>query len=666
MNHFSDVKAGLWAGLLCILVALCRGSTGPVPDSTNGALPAYALCRLGSTQFLLDCGQTDYLTYSANGRYLASAGFSTLGAAPPAICVWEVATGKNVTPQGLHGVEPTGISWAPTGAQFVTSHVKRPGVSSLNLWTIGHSDPVILGDAMPSCFSVVWSPRGDCIATYLQDSSDVVLLDLQGKELRRVPFVEVKGVTRSMHVIEFTPDGQQLIVGAQGRVCFYQVNTGATTHELELSEEEQVWAIRHFPKSEILAISINKGLSILHYTKPTSEILIWGEKRSVTIAVSPDEHWVAAAGFGHSSLWDMTTETRKALKLSENRLGLAFDPDGTELALGTERISFLKTGTWQNVRDADEHLTQIVSGVISENRFWSGGVGSMIREWDYERGIGLRILRRKTGTTVALAKIDDQRMAIAGGIPEIEIRDLLHDKTLFTLPGHGQATTSVVYSDKHRRLISAGWDGKIRGWGIESQLQVFETSFTKEQESTKYPRLVGSPDGETFACMMTMNSGVQLFSVATGKRLWTSATSKGQMFLLPLAFTPDSQQIACLVESADQAAGNETFSVKILNANSGEEVARLNCQAFSIHSISISPDGQFAALCISLFDDDREIQIWSLESHTLVASLPGLRRYALAACFSPDGEKLITVSTDTTGMVWDVKRAIRNGFGKRR
>jgi WD40 repeat protein len=664
MNHFSDVKAELWAGLLCFLVASCSGSAGPKTDSPYEALPAYAICRLGSTQFLLNRGETDCLTYSADGKYLASAGFESYGAVPPEVCVWEVATGKNVTPQGLRGIEPTGISWAPEGARFITSRNVQPGVLGLNVWTIGDAKPVSLKNATLSCFSVVWSPLGDCIAACLQDSNDVVLLDLQGKELRRVPFVGTKGVIRCSHVIEFTPDGQELIVVARGNACFYKVTTGAMTRQIALPDDERVWAIRHFPKSETLAISMKNGIRIHHYTKPDAKVVVLGNKCPVSVEVSPDERWLATAGFDGSVLWDLTTGTASIGQLSEHCMGVAFAPDGSELAVGTERISFLQTGTWQNVRNADEHHGQLTSGVMSGNHFWSGEVGPTLREWDYERGIGLRSLQRKKGTTVALAKIDDQRIAIAGGIPEIEIRNLSDEKTLFTLLGHVEATTSIVYSEKHRRLISTGRDGKLRAWGIESQALVFEESISENPEAMTWPDLFVSPDGETFACVDSMISGVQLYSVGTGKRLWKASTGERQAIFLPVAFTPDSQQIACLVEHVDRIAGTLSFSVRILNTKSGEEISRLNCNVVSIYSICISPDGRFAALCIGQLNDQREIQIWSLESCTLVASFSGFQRFARAASFSPDGEKLITLSTDTTGLVWDVKRAIRDGVGK--
>ena len=67
--------------------------------------------------------------------------------------------------------------------------------------------------------------------------------------------------------------------------------------------------------------------------------------------------------------------------------------------------------------------------------------------------------------------------------------------------------------------------------------------------------------------------------------------------------------------------------------------------------IAYSPDGQLLAVGAS----DYTIKIWSIESHSEIATFQGHRSQITSVTFSPDGKQLATGSIDSTIRLWDLE-----------
>jgi tetratricopeptide (TPR) repeat protein/Tol biopolymer transport system component len=82
---------------------------------------------------------------------------------------------------------------------------------------------------------------------------------------------------------------------------------------------------------------------------------------------------------------------------------------------------------------------------------------------------------------------------------------------------------------------------------------------------------------------------------------------------------------------------------------SGKVLAELNVFPSLIDSASFSPDGQ----CIVTTSSDKTVRVWDLSGKVL-AELKGHSESVTSASFSPDGKLIVTASADKTARVWDL------------
>jgi WD40 repeat protein len=82
----------------------------------------------------------------------------------------------------------------------------------------------------------------------------------------------------------------------------------------------------------------------------------------------------------------------------------------------------------------------------------------------------------------------------------------------------------------------------------------------------------------------------------------------------------------------------------------GNVVAELIGHQGNVRSASFSPDGERLVTVSS----DKTAKVWDLKGN-VVAELIGHQGNVFSASFSPDGQRLVTASDDKTAKVWDLK-----------
>ncbi len=106
------------------------------------------------------------------------------------------------------------------------------------------------------------------------------------------------------------------------------------------------------------------------------------------------------------------------------------------------------------------------------------------------------------------------------------------------------------------------------------------------------------------------------------------------------------------------ASGGFDKSVRLWNASSGAEVARLNVDGDTVSSIAFSPDDGLLATStyrISPPFTDSSLEIWDLRSRRRVSRLIGHTKWVMSITFSPDGRLLASGSNDETVRLWDFR-----------
>jgi len=109
-----------------------------------------------------------------------------------------------------------------------------------------------------------------------------------------------------------------------------------------------------------------------------------------------------------------------------------------------------------------------------------------------------------------------------------------------------------------------------------------------------------------------------------------------------VGFAPDGGRI--VTASADK-------TVRIWNANAGQEIAVLRGHEDEVYCAAFSPDGKR----IVTASRDETARIWNATSEITV--LRGHQGDVNSAAFSSDGSRIVTASADTTARIWDLASA---------
>jgi WD40 repeat protein len=119
-------------------------------------------------------------------------------------------------------------------------------------------------------------------------------------------------------------------------------------------------------------------------------------------------------------------------------------------------------------------------------------------------------------------------------------------------------------------------------------------------------------------------------------------------YVSSVAFSPDGKALA-------SASGDKT--VKLWDAQSGQERATLTGHGDSVSSVAFSPDGK-ALASASL---DKTVKLWDAQSGQERATLTGHGGYVSSVAFSPDGKTLASASADKTVNLWSGEDGLGTG-----
>ena len=113
-----------------------------------------------------------------------------------------------------------------------------------------------------------------------------------------------------------------------------------------------------------------------------------------------------------------------------------------------------------------------------------------------------------------------------------------------------------------------------------------------------------------------------------------------------VSYSPDGKRIV---------SGSADKTVKVWDAQTGQETLTLKGHSSDVYSVAFSPDGKR----IVSGSEDKTVRVWDAESGQEMLTLKGHSDGVRSATFSPDGKRIISGGFDLTVKVWNAKAARR-------
>jgi WD40 repeat protein len=268
--------------------------------------------------------------------------------------------------------------------------------------------------------------------------------------------------------------------------------------------------------------------------------------------------------------------------------GLAFAPDGTELASGSYDKSIKR---------------------------WNSSTGQVIATLRGHQDQVFRIAWSPDGKSLLSCSGDGS--AIQWNLPQ--------GKADFTLAGHGDPMMSASYSPDGDLIATAGfhiqvWDQGQTRWSTPHSQPFFAVAFSPDQKT-----LAGGTENH-----------VRFLDTESGTTLPQAIPVTGMVY--QVKYTPNGKWLA--IASGDQVAIWDLVHHKMHKTTEAD--------ASALFSATFSINGEF----LITGGRERVVRIWSVPNLKLQTELYGPAETILAVAISPDGQRIAAGVYDGTIHLW--------------
>lgn len=490
---------------------------------------------------------------------------------------------------------------------------------------------------------------------------------LQGRRLA--------GHTNAVLGASFSPDGQQVVTASQDRYAkSWSAESGDVTRAFFEGHQFLSSSVVFMPDGRRLITSaMDNTARVWDLASGTEVFSLSGTGRKAAVAASPDGRWIVT-GSDQSTvkLWDagngkLVREftghahevTAVAMTTANGGLVLSGDEAG--------RCWLWNANTGQQIRGLTGklggHSGRIVAAAftIDGRRALTASNDRTVAQWDVETGEELvdRVLRHPAAVT-AMALAPDGGFALTGCLDgtvrywDIQSGKLLH--SFVDVGGSGAVSDNLrslmeerawsvadlsrqshVREEEIDKLLSG--KATVEAATISQLAKVFDVASTKLHESV--PVSVSLSPAGMAAATYAADGKVRVWDVASGRDL---LNQEYPFLIWSAAFDPQAQGSRLAV-----VGGNQTH---LLDAATGQ-VAMTFGPHGAVASANFSPDGN--RLVTGSWDSSA--RIWDTISGRVLAKLEGAHAGAINSCvFSPDadGRFVLTSSDDGTAKLWEI------------
>ena len=614
------------AGLLACLMTAAPAAN----DRLGDPLPEGAVQRLGTLRMRYGGGISD-LCYMLDGRGLIAVGGR--------VETWDLAKGELQATQQVCKASIRSMVLRSDGQAILVAE----SAGNVREWDLVNQRELRSWATKQSSLRCAhYSPDEKRVLTTGSKPPTLKEWELEsGKEL-----VAVTGKMHYFHEAIYGPEGKTAIVdgGAGSGPCLahYDLATGELLHE---------WLKDYYTHSRSIVLSEDRERLLIGSRHSATEWLLDGYEQLKKFS-GHHGHAVTAAAYCKEPD-QLLTGSRDGSIRRWNRLEgkvllrwcphdahvtrIQVSPDGKwVLSYGGRMVAETSMATGEVRASFERHNGPVaaVAALASGNAAVSGSTDGTLRTWDIASGGCLATVQgANLGAYAVAASTDGNR--VAAGCKDGVIREFtLPDGELIReLSGHRGYVRSLVYAPAGDRLVSSGGDGGIWVWGMaqDEPLQVLKGhrggALSVAVSADGKSALSGGRDGTVRYWDLQKGS---LLQTCKGHRGWVHA----------VAFAGDSGH--------GLSAARDGKIIK-WDLATGEVLAEMANGAW-VYALACAADGKTA--CAGGSDD--KITCWDLAKGEKIATFAGHKGDILSLALTPDGERLISASQDTTLLVWEM------------
>ncbi|RZU53939.1 WD40 repeat protein [Krasilnikovia cinnamomea] len=379
--------------------------------------------------------------------------------------VWDLLSGTVVT--GFDGVE---FALSPDGTRLAVAGEE----SGTWIHSTADFEPLVELPDHGEIGALAFTVDGRFLATGRSDDSIIRVWDAATGDAA----YELGGVTREVHALAFSPDGQRLAsVVDDGHVRIWATDTGRLVHRLP-AHTGAVQAVAYHPGGDLLAVADDETVRFWDAAtgSPAGELPPTGAG-TLAVAYAPDGGRLATAGDdGVLRIWDTGTREPVAELTGQEKpiWYVAFRPDGRHLVIADDE----EVWAWDTVTGAVADPLAEASGWIDAVGVAPDGSGLAVGSCDDHDDATLEIYgaagefpaQPYTNRVWALAYTPGGALAVGGDDAQVRIfPDPLSEQDVVRLAGHTGLVRSLAVDAQGRLLAVGGTDGAVHLWDVEQR-----------------------------------------------------------------------------------------------------------------------------------------------------------------------------------------------------
>ncbi len=446
--------------------------------------------------------------------------------------------------------------------------------------------------------------------------------------------------------VEYSPDGSRLVSASQdGTARLWDAKTGGLVRTLSCHKGPVAMARFSQEGQQVVTVGAD-GKACVYDTqnegKPVEATLHGGPIHAV--AFSPDGRRILTAGADQAAvLWDIGSDSGHKLILSSDWGSVraaVFSPDGKTVATGGEdavlRLWSARDGKLVRKLAAHDHGILVLNYSPDGRYLVSGGADHMAKVWTAHDGVlKAQLVEHRSPVMVASFSPDSQRVLTAANYDvAARLWDARTGVRLMTLGGHSGQLHWATFSPDGTRIATMGFEHIVRLWHGQTGAPL--VSYRGHQSEVLHA--VFAPHSHELATA-GKDHIVQVWREQLGPIINLPSHSKS---VWAGTFTPDGKLAV--------TAGGDG-KVMLSSPQDGKKLAELPTYSDVLTSVAVSPNGQW--LAASGFGERHNAFLWNMASKQRI-DLIGHTDRVQKITFSPDGQRLLTVSHDKTAKVWDV------------